>query len=86
MTHMSGIPDIITRTAQMIDSDDSIAMAKVMATPVLFASGEKFKYTMTNYILIGRVIDKLAGEPFTKFIEEKQFDVVGMPHSGFSDS
>ena len=86
MTHMSGIPDIINRTAQMIDSDDSVAMAKVMATPVLFGPGEKFKYTMTNYILIGKIIDKLTGEPFTQFMKEKQFNPVGMPNTGFGDS
>jgi hypothetical protein len=31
-------------------------------------------YNQTNYILLGKVIDKLSGQPFTQFIKEHQLD------------
>jgi CubicO group peptidase (beta-lactamase class C family) len=86
LTHTSGLPDCWDSNDRMLDYDDDIAWAKVLATSVRFAPGEKFQYVQTNYILIGKIIDKLSGMPFTRFIQEHQFNVAGMPHSNFSDS
>lgn len=86
LTHTSGIPDIWDATARMISSNDDSAWAMVRAAPMLFAPGERFAYVQTNYLLLGKVIDKLSGEPFTRFIRERQLDVVGMPRTGFGDA
>jgi CubicO group peptidase (beta-lactamase class C family) len=85
LTHTSGLPDIWDNDARQIDYDD-VAWAKVLGMPVQFAPGERFQYTQTNYILLGKIINKLSGEPFTDFIRDRQFNVVGMPHTGFGDS
>jgi len=86
LTHTSGLPDIWDSHAKMIADTPDAAWAKVQATPVEFAPGERFKYNQTNYILLGKVIDKLSGQPFARFIERRQFRVVGMPGSSFGDS
>jgi CubicO group peptidase (beta-lactamase class C family) len=86
VTHMSGIPDIWDDQGKLIADGDSASWAKVQSLPMEFAPGSRFKYNQANYVLLGKLIDKLGGEPFAQFIKERQFDVAGMPQSGFYDS
>ena len=86
LIHTSGIPDIWDDTARLIASDGDKAWAKVKTLPVDFAPGAKFKYNQTNYILLGKIVDKIGGEPFTDFIKKKQFDIASMARTGFGDS
>ena len=81
LTLTSGIPGISVE-----GGDEKAAWAKVQTLPMEFAPGERFSYTQTNYLLLGRIIDKLAGQPFTRFIAERQFQAVGMPRTEFGDS
>jgi CubicO group peptidase (beta-lactamase class C family) len=86
MTHTSGIPDLWDNTPKMIAESEDKVWAKLYTMPMEFVPGEQFKYVQTNYALIGKIINKLSGKPFTQFIKERQFDVVGMPNSSFGDS
>jgi CubicO group peptidase (beta-lactamase class C family) len=86
LTHMSGLPDVWDNRARLIANTPDATWAKVQTLPIEFAPGERFQYNQNNYVVLGRLIDKLAGQPFTDFIKTRQFDVVGMPLSGFHDS
>jgi CubicO group peptidase (beta-lactamase class C family) len=86
LTHTSGIPDIWDRNARLIADDEEAAWAKVKALPMEFAPGAQCRYNQANYVALGRMIDKLSGQPFARFIRSQQFDVAGMPRSGFYDS
>jgi CubicO group peptidase (beta-lactamase class C family) len=89
LTHMSGLPNIMDDNARLVADGDEAAWAKVQTMPVEFAPGERFSYNQTNYLLLGWIIDKLSGRPFSEFIAEEQFRVAGMPltaRSGFGDS
>ena len=90
LSHTTGLPNIMDDNGKMVaDGGDEAAWAKVQTLPVEFAPGERFSYSQTNYLLLGRIIDKLSGQPFTQFIAERQFRVAGLPltaQSGFSDS
>jgi CubicO group peptidase (beta-lactamase class C family) len=87
LTHNSGIPNILdNNTGRLIVEGEDAAWAKVQTMPMEFATGEKFSYSQTNYLLLGRIIDKFSGEPFIRFISEKQLQVVGMPLTLFGDS
>lgn len=86
LTHASGIPDIWDEHSRMIADGDEASWAKVLTMPMEFLPGSRFKYNQTNYVLLGRVIDKLSGEPFVKFIKERQLEVAGMPLTGFGDA
>lgn len=80
LTHTSGIPNIVDqRTSGLIASGEDAAWAKVQALPMEFAPGERVSYNQTNYLLLGRIIDRMSGRPFTQFMAERQFHVVGMP-------
>lgn len=86
-SHTSGLPDIVDDDLKLLDDgDEEASWAKVQTLPLEFAAGERFKYNHTNYLLLGRIIDKLAGKPYTRFIAEGQFGVVGMPLTGYYDA
>ena len=89
LTHISGIPNIVNPATSLtiVDGADN-AWAKVQTLPMEFNPGERFSYNQTNYLLLGRIIDKLSGKSFSRFITERQFNVAGMPltiQSGFVD-
>jgi len=91
LTHVSGLPNILNvldqSTGKLLggDSEDS-AWAKVQAMPMEFTAGERFSYNQTNYVLLGKIIDKYGGEPFARFFGERQFKAAGMTNTLFGDS
>jgi CubicO group peptidase (beta-lactamase class C family) len=94
-THISGLPNIVNndtgklvtgvQIASIGESDVDAAWNKVQTLPIEFAPGEKYGYNQTNYILLGKVIDKLSGQPFTQFIKEHQLDSVTMRSTVYAD-
>ncbi|WP_432381404.1 serine hydrolase domain-containing protein [Duganella sp. P38] len=87
LNHTSGLPDIVARqTWQVAPAGNwDAAWRQVQAMPMDFAPGERFRYNQTNYLLLGKIIDQLSGQPFTQFIRQRQFDVAGMRRTGFGD-
>jgi len=91
LTHVSGLPNILSildqNTGKLLgrDTEDS-AWAKVQALPMAFPTGERFSYNQTNYVLLGKIIDKYSGQPFARFFSERQFQVAGMANTVFGDS
>lgn len=90
LSHTSGIPDIVDEeTNILVPESEEASWAKVQTLPMDFKPGEKFRYNQTNYLLIGRIIDKLSNMPFTEFIVKEQLQKVGMPNTiraGFGGS
>jgi CubicO group peptidase (beta-lactamase class C family) len=87
LTHQSGLPDIIGSNDKMVqEGEEESAWATVQTLPMGFEPGDRFNYNQTNYVLLGRVIDKLSGRSFAEYITEHQLHVVGMPCTVFGDS
>ncbi|MBI1751824.1 MAG: class A beta-lactamase-related serine hydrolase [Acidobacteria bacterium] len=88
LIHVSGIPNIVNQRSGKLGTEggDDAAWAHIQTVPMDFPTGERYSYNQTNYLLLGKVIDKVSGMPFVRFITEGQFQVVGMPGSGFGDS
>src|ERR1044072_2780628 len=91
LTHVSGLPNILNvldpATGKLIgkDTEDS-SWAKVLTMPIEFAAGERFSYNQTNYVLLGKIIDKYSGKPFAKVFSERQFQPAMMRQTVFGDS
>jgi CubicO group peptidase (beta-lactamase class C family) len=87
LSHTSGIPDIVDEEESvMIAATAEEAWKKVLSLPMDFKPGETFRYNQTNYLLLGQIIDKLSGMPFTEFITKEQLQKAGMVNtikSGF---
>ncbi|WP_397447556.1 serine hydrolase [Polaribacter sp. R77954] len=53
--------------------------------PLEFKPGERFKYSNAGYILLGRIIEIVSGQPYSDFIEQNIFDKIGMKNSSCGD-
>lgn len=87
LNHTSGLPDIISQQTSRLATGGGpdAAWRQVQTMPMDFAPGERYSYNQTNYLLLGKIIDQLSGQPFTRFIQTRQFDAVGMRQTGFGD-
>lgn len=88
LSHTSGIPDIVDEEESVLISPygEAASWKQVLGLPVDFTPGEKFRYNQTNYLLLGRIIDKLSGMHFTEYITKEQLTKAGMSRtitSGF---
>ena len=90
LTHETGLPNIMNNnTGALVGDGEQAAWTKVQTMPMEFAPGERFSYSQTNYVVLGRIIETLTGKPFRELLAERQFRVVGMPRTaqaGFGDS
>ncbi len=90
LNHTSGISDYVSAPGFMrtiplrLTNDELIASFK--NKPLLFAPGEKFSYSNSNYILLGRIIEKVSGQPYAGFVQENIFAPLNMKDSGYDDN
>ncbi|MDP2455241.1 MULTISPECIES: serine hydrolase [unclassified Kaistella] len=50
--------------------------------PLLFAPGERFNYSNTNFDLLAIIIERLTSMPFGIYLEKNIFNPLGMKHTG----
>ncbi|HUK62631.1 MAG TPA: serine hydrolase domain-containing protein [Dongiaceae bacterium] len=92
--HTSGIPDYeealeigSPRYMQWMgrrDAADRI-MADAARKPLDFVPGTKFHYSNTGYIVLARVVERVARQPFADFVTRELLRPAGMTHSGVFD-
>lgn len=46
--------------------------------PLDFEPGTRWQYSNTNYVLLGRIIEKVSGEPLMTFLRKRIFSKLGM--------
>ncbi|OKP95755.1 serine hydrolase [Paenibacillus sp. P46E] len=95
LTHSSGIPDYfdeetmddfaalwITRPMyQLRQLKDFLPMFQEL--PMKFSPSTRFHYNNAGYILLGLLVEKLGGMPFTDYVEQHIFAACGMADSGY---
>ena len=95
LTHTSGIPDYYDE--EKIDDFDNFTVAIPWYAlrgpkdylPVFpdeemkFAPGARFSYSNGGYILLGVVIEEVAGKPYQDFVTQQIFAPAGMTRSGY---
>lgn len=87
LSNTSGLPNNIDEKEQVLgDGTEDNNWEMVKKLPMQFKPGERFSYNQTGYYILGRIISKLSGEHFTKFIEDNQFMVADMSDIQFGDS
>jgi CubicO group peptidase (beta-lactamase class C family) len=91
LTHISGLPDILWLFNPVTHGigewgTEAAVWEKIKTMPMDCPTGEQFRYNQTNYVLLGKIIDKLTGKPFAQVFKERQFEMAGMPNTVFGDS
>jgi len=87
LTHTSGLPDIMPGVTLISHEGAQASWELVKKLPILAKPNTQFKYTATNYLLLGKIIDRISNQPFTDFIKQNQLAEVGMKQTesaGFS--
>jgi CubicO group peptidase (beta-lactamase class C family) len=86
LDHTSGLPDYLgpafldkSRTLFVGLDDYKPLTAHLQPT---FPPGSRFSYSSTNFILLGAIIEKVAGEGYWKFVRQAVFEPAGMTRSG----
>ncbi len=65
-------------------TDDVIATFRDL--PPLFEPGQQWSYSSSNYVLIGKVLESITGEPLAQLMKARVFDRAGLAHTRFCDS
>jgi CubicO group peptidase (beta-lactamase class C family) len=87
MSHASGYPDyypldfVDRRLVKPIAPDDLIR--EYAGGKLDFEPGTRWSYSNTGYIILGRVVEKVSGEPFGRFLERRILKPLGMAHAVF---
>ena len=85
MRHTSGYPDyypldyVDRRMATPIEPKD--LLARYAGGELDFEPGTAWSYSNTGYILLGRVVEKVAGMPFGEVLQSRIFDPLEMTHT-----
>jgi CubicO group peptidase (beta-lactamase class C family) len=54
--------------------------------PLASAPGEKYSYNQPAYMLVGMIVERLAGRPYETFLRERVFTPLAMSSATFGDS
>ena len=53
--------------------------------PMRFAPGTKWEYCNSGYFLLGYIIEKITGKPYSEYLEENFFNPIGMTNSLYAN-
>ncbi|WP_394834912.1 beta-lactamase family protein [Pendulispora rubella] len=87
MTHVSGYHDsypldyVDQEMKQPVAPDEAIA--RYAKRPLDFEPRTQWSYSNTGYAILGRVIEKVTGQPLGVVLNERIFRPVGMTHSSY---
>lgn len=82
--HRSGIPDFIDNPqlpwANLpVNSDEFLQL--VLDKPADFKPDSRYRYCNTNYLLIGKILDKIVGYDHGQYIKSEILDTLGLTHT-----
>lgn len=87
LTHTSGIQSYTGKPAYMetmaMDFTVNQMIDGFKNDPMLFAPGERFDYNNSGYFLLGAIIEKISGQSYAKFLEQRIFIPLGMTHTAY---
>ena len=81
LTHTSGIPDFLNENIWVhswLYGFDRGVFKAVAGSPLHFAPGDEFRYSNSNYHLLGMIIRKVSGKAYGDFLRERIFEPLGM--------
>lgn len=81
-THFSGFPPSVDLTEDWMGAEEGYLRA--CHTPLQAAPGQQFCYSDINFILLGKLVERLTGQRLHEFAQEAIFAPLGMRDSSFS--
>jgi CubicO group peptidase (beta-lactamase class C family) len=87
VAHTSGIANFTDQAVfdPLKAATPAETVASVAEIPLAFDPGEGWAYSNTGYILLGMVIERVAGMPYEAYLQERIFEPLKMADSGYED-
>jgi CubicO group peptidase (beta-lactamase class C family) len=89
LNHTSGIQGYTElrefRDFQMLTRPRQELVSMFSSKPFTFEPGEEQIYNNSAFFLLGLIIERLSGQSYAQFVQEKLFDKVGMTNSYYCD-
>lgn len=76
MTHTSGITSFFHMWKMNIDPADAATV--IMERPLAAPTGSTVIYSCMGYILLGKILEKICGEPLDQIVKKEVLDPLGM--------
>ncbi|MBO9519054.1 MAG: beta-lactamase family protein [Porphyrobacter sp.] len=88
LNHTSGVPEYTMQPGffgrlSLIDVSDAELLQLVSGKPFNFEPGAGWRYSNTNYYLLGMVIAKVSGRPYAAFMQDEFFTPLGLTHTRY---
>jgi len=74
--------DFVDRRMQKEISPDEL-LRQYAGGKLDFEPGSRYSYSNTGFILLGRVVEKVSGEPFGEFLSRRILKPLGMEHTAY---
>jgi D-alanyl-D-alanine carboxypeptidase len=88
LNHTSGIPSytsfpqMMTRTVRLPATVDEV-IASFKGNPLEFEPGERFAYSNSAYIVLGKIIERASGHDYETFLKRNIFEPLEMNDTGY---
>jgi CubicO group peptidase (beta-lactamase class C family) len=80
LTHTSGLPDYGTVIKEWDRPQGrDVILDAIGARAPLFAPGEAWAYSNTNYLVLGWLIEAVGGEPYAHYLRDRLFRPAALP-------
>ena len=84
LQHRSGIPDFIDDPKlpwSNLPTNSNEFLKLVLDKPADFKPNSRYRYSNTNYLLIGNILDKILGYSHRQYIKREILDTLGLTHT-----
>lgn len=87
LTHTSGIPDFTNldnyQKLRATPSAPLETIARVKDLPLDFQPGATFKYSNSNYVVLGYIIEKVSNQSYESFLQQYIFSPLKLGNTGY---
>src|ERR1700738_3246810 len=85
LTHTSGLEDYVDipnfETLAAAPATFEQLMSRVSEKPLGFTPGAQFGFSSTNYLVLGRIIERVSGQSWEAYVQQHLFAPAGMTDS-----
>ena len=87
LTHTSGIVSYTGKPGFVATMTKDLTVAQMIDSfkndPLEFAPGTRYRYNNSGYFLLGAIIEKVSGQPYARFVEQRIFIPLGMKDTAY---
>jgi CubicO group peptidase (beta-lactamase class C family) len=88
LSHESGIPEFTAttnsfRALMRAERSPAEILKLIDHLPLSFSPGTKYRYTNSDFLLLGMIVEQVSGQPFEQFVTEQILRPLGLRHTGF---